>query len=580
MFKKMNFVIPLVLTMMMLSSGIAEGAGGGSGGGENLNENYPAEVGSEFPAAGQINDSYTPYFGQDYEQPEQVKALYPSPDVDFNTPGFQPGKEDFTSTNELMTFLNELNNSSSYMHMEIVGNSLEGRDIPLLVFSKEQVESDEFNAKPTVWIEAQVHGNEPAAGESALVTAERLAKEQFGEEVLENINVVMLPRKNMDGSHYFQREGVLGLDINRDHMKQDYHESRILNKQFNRFTPEVSLTAHEYGATPNDAFSDIGEEGGAQYYDITLARGYNLNIPESLRDMSDDLFLENVHSDLEQTDYSYDTYTIAQNDNGELSLQETGTEPRYETNTQGLMPSMTFLIESRGIGIGKENFERRVHSQILTQESFLRTTAENSESIKTTVDNAREEIINKGKVVDEDDTIVVTSERSEVSNDRLLEVVDIAAGEVVEVSGTYYSNVEADPTLERVRPSAYILPPGYHHIAERLKMQGVKVEKLINSQELDVETYTITNQETADTLYEGHVMNTVETEVNEETRYFPNGSYVIPMDQTAANFAAMALEPEAVDSYVTFNFIPGNMDDELPIYRYMNDQELEVERTN
>src|SRR5699024_1158504 len=126
----------------------------------------------------------------------------------------------------------------------------------------------------------------------------------------------------------------------------------------------------------------------------------------------DDLFLENVHSDLEQTDYSYDTYTIAQNDNGELSLQETGTEPRYETNTQGLMPSMTFLIESRGIGIGKENFERRVHSQILTQESFLRTTAENSESIKTTVDNAREEIINKGKVVDEDDTIVVTSERS------------------------------------------------------------------------------------------------------------------------------------------------------------------------
>jgi len=580
MFKKMNFVIPLVLTMMMLSSGIAEGAGVGSGGGENLNENYPAEVGSEFPAAGQINDSYTPYFGQDYEQPEQVKALYPSPDVDFNTPGFQPGKEDFTSTNELMTFLNELNNSSSYMHMEIVGNSLEGRDIPLLVFSKEQVESDEFNAKPTVWIEAQVHGNEPAAGESALVTAERLAKEQFGEEVLENINVVMLPRKNMDGSHYFQREGVLGLDINRDHMKQDYHESRILNKQFNRFTPEVSLTAHEYGATPNDAFSDIGEEGGAQYYDITLARGYNLNIPESLRDMSDDLFLENVHSDLEQTDYSYDTYTIAQNDNGELSLQETGTEPRYETNTQGLMPSMTFLIESRGIGIGKENFERRVHSQILTQESFLRTTAENSESIKTTVDNAREEIINKGKVVDEDDTIVVTSERSEVSNDRLLEVVDIAAGEVVEVSGTYYSNVEADPTLERVRPSAYILPPGYHHIAERLKMQGVKVEKLINSQELDVETYTITNQETADTLYEGHVMNTVETEVNEETRYFPNGSYVIPMDQTAANFAAMALEPEAVDSYVTFNFIPGNMDDELPIYRYMNDQELEVERTN
>jgi hypothetical protein len=48
------------------------------------------------------------------------------------------------------------------------------------------------------------------------------------------------------------------------------------------------------------------------------------------------------------------------------------------------------------------------------------------------------------------------------------------------------------------------------------------------------------------------------------------------MDQPDANFISLALEPEGIDSYVTFNFIPAVKGGELPIYRYMKQSALPV----
>lgn len=573
MFKlKMKTLFTILVLMIMLPSMTAAAEG------QNDNASS-AEIEAGPPVSGKNASSFIPYYGVEYEQGEQVKDLYPNPGVGFDTPGFEQGKTDFTNTDEMVGYLNALDKNSEVLQKITAGYSLEGREIPLLIFTtSENIDSEDFEKKPTVWLEAQVHGNEPAAGESALVTAKKLAEDDLGENVLDDINVVMVPRKNPDGSYYFQREGALGLDINRDHMKMDYQETKILNQQYNRFSPEVALTSHEY-MPKRDAFADIGEKGGVLYHDITLARGYNLNIPEPLRNMADNLFINNAHEYLAGNDYSSETYlTSSKADDGGVTVSETGTEPRFETNTQALVSSaMTFLIESRGIGIGRENLERRVHSQTLAHESFLKTTAENAKKVKNTVDEAREEIISKGEKVNQDDKIVVTSEPTKISEDRPLEIVDSAQGEVVEIPTTYYSNAEAKPTLERVRPAAYILPPAYRHIAEKLQTQGVQVGKLNEPKKLSVEKYTVTDQEIEDTLYEGYAMNHVETEIDEGEKYFPEGSYVFQMDQPSANMISMALEPEAVDSYVTFNFIPGTVDSELPIYRYMSEEPLDTE---
>lgn len=71
----------------------------------------------------------------------------------------------------------------------------------------------------------------------------------------------------------------------------------------------------------------------------------------------------------------------------------------------------------------------------------------------------------------------------------------------------------------------------------------------------------------ARSYYEGVVLSTVETEpVTREVR-LPAGSYRVPTAQKNAALAFNALEPENIDSFVSFNIIPLEVGDEYPIFR-------------
>jgi len=111
--------------------------------------------------------------------------------------------------------------------------------------------------------------------------------------------------------------------------------------------------------------------------------------------------------------------------------------------------------------------------------------------------------------------------------------------------------------------------PDQEEAVERLRNAGVKMIRLKKEIVLSVESYTVRSKETSNKSYEGHPQYHVTTGTTIETVHFPAGSWVIPMDQPAANLAALAMEPESTDSYVTFGFIRSEARKKLPIYRYM-----------
>lgn len=49
----------------------------------------------------------------------------------------------------------------------------------------------------------------------------------------------------------------------------------------------------------------------------------------------------------------------------------------------------------------------------------------------------------------------------------------------------------------------------------------------------------------------------------------PAGSFRVSTRQKNAALAFIALEPENIDSYVTFNIIPVSAGDEYPVFRLM-----------
>ena len=165
--------------------------------------------------------------GREYQQSEAVKSRYPDPPVRFDTPGFAPGKTGFTSHEEMMRFVQALARRSDVMRVRTIGESQEGRALPLLVFSDAGDATPSALRRlnrPIVFLVGQVHGNEPAGGEAMLALAQSLAEGEL-KPLLDRVTVVILPRANPDGAHYFWRATANCVDVNRDHVKVDLPET-------------------------------------------------------------------------------------------------------------------------------------------------------------------------------------------------------------------------------------------------------------------------------------------------------------------------------------------------------------------
>jgi Zinc carboxypeptidase len=521
-------------------------------------------------------EEFTPYYGNgpSYIQPDNLSHLFPDPNVSFKTPAFKQNKIAFTSQEEMFDHIKFLAHKNKNIQVKTIGKSTEGRDIPMLLFSKDSNKSIKDSHKPLIWIQGQIHGNEPASGESTLVLAQWLAEGKLG-DVLDKVNVAIVPRVNPDGSYYFKRFTANDMDANRDYLKVEYPEVQTIHQSIDDYEPEVILDVHEYTVNPAP-LKKVGANGSIASYDLLISSAKNLNIPEQLRKASDQLLLPNVFKTLEKEKLSYhDYYTLATSDDGVLTATEGSTEARIGRNALGLKNTMTYLIETRGINIGRTDFNRRVFAQATAQAAFIKTTAEQASKVKKAVKQAETEVVQKGQKANDNDKIVITSENKLVKEQKLT-VVDLAKAKMVDASIDWLDSTDAYPTLVRDRPTAYILPPEYKNIAEKLQLLGVEVKKLKKPMKVAVESYRVNDLIVSAELESGHSTREVTTNVTSKTRDFPKGSYVFDMAQPDANFISLALEPEGIDSYVTFNFIPAAKGKELPIYRYMRSSSLPV----
>jgi hypothetical protein len=283
--------------------------------------------------------------------------------------------------------------------------------------------------------------------------------------------------------------------------------------------------------------------------------------------VSDELFVNSTLTAIEKQGYSGEVYYTSQvNKQGQLEVEEGSVEPRIGRNSLGLYPSFSFLVESRGIGIGREDFPRRVSAQIATQEKLITQTAAHAKQIKALIAKEKAALVKKGKNANDHDLIVVNSENKKIPNSTL-EMVDVESASVKEIPVTYYSAKKATPTLVRERPTAYLLKPGHEELAEKLQGQGVKGFKLTKETALSVEAYNVSSR-IENEAYENKPNVDVQTIVKQKTVTFPKGSYVFLTSQPQNNLLSLSLEPESVDSFTTFGYLPSEVGQELDVYRF------------
>jgi Zinc carboxypeptidase len=518
---------------------------------------------------------------EEYRQSEAVKQRYPDPAVAFGTPGFAPGKTDFTSHDEMMAFLHELHGQADNMSLRILGHSQEGRAIPLLVFSN----SGRFAAadllqldRPVVFLQGLQHGNEPAGGEVMLALAQDLAAGPL-RPLLDKISVLIVPRCNPDGAHYFTRDTPRRIDINRDHIKMDLPETIALHRALNEFQPEVIVDAHEFSV----ATRWIQKFGLLQFWDLMLIYATNPNVPSALTETAEKLFRRPLIADIERAGYSHFWYYTTSYNLQDKRVSMGGTAPDIGRNTSGLQNAISFLVESRGVGIGRESYGRRVHTHHTAITSILRSTAEHGNEVMRVVRETRAGVTRRGLTLGSGNDVVVTT-RSRMGKQKLT-MIEPDSGTPKEIEVDWEDTLAAQPGLVRRRPYAYLMRPSFADVARRLTYSGIEVKQLRKPVTLEVESYQVLDRRAGATFVEGHIRNTVTTEVELKKMTFPAGTFVFPMAQTGANFLAVALEPESPSSFVSAGFLPVDKKgthpsigapSEVPIYRLMEPLFLDV----
>jgi len=103
-------------------------------------------------------------------------------------------------------------------------------------------------------------------------------------------------------------------------------------------------------------------------------------------------------------------------------------------------------------------------------------------------------------------------------------------------------------------PEAYIIPPEWSEVIDKLALHGIKYSVLDKPVKINVESYRFSKIEYGKTSYEGRLQVTPAFDTVTEEREFPAGSVVIPTNQRTARVIGHMLEPASPDSYLQWGF--------------------------
>lgn len=480
------------------------------------------------------------------------KFFADSKEIQNTTPALQK-KRGFTNYKELMTFLNAVQEKhSDKMEILIIGKTQKGREIPMV-----KIKTNSSSDKIKVWLQGGVHGNEPASSETMLYLIDLLLNDESQKQLLENLDLAVVPMVNIDGYIKNDRYSANGLDLNRDQTKIMAPENVAVKQAFSDFNPHVTLDFHEYRPYRRD-FTKMSDFGVTNKYDVMFLNSGNLNIPQNLRDITKSLFIKNAGLSLDEFNYKHHPYISTAKVEGEIQINQGSISSRSFASNTALTNTISALIEIRGVGLGKTSFKRRIHSGLLVALTFIKTATENVSLIKSEIK----------KATSQQNDIVVEYERGIYTND--VSFIDLDSNEYKEINLTIRDTEQAKATLTRKRPKAYIISANQIEVIEKLKILGVEIEFLEDEENFLVESYVVDNYSLKPLRYEKMKLQTVTTDIETKELSFPEGTAVIYMNQRRANIVPEILEPEAPNSAVSFGVIKTKKGETLPIYRLLN----------
>ncbi|RNL82078.1 peptidase, partial [Sinomicrobium pectinilyticum] len=323
-----------------------------------------------------------------------TSEYFPDFETDIHTPAFRK-KRGFTTYSEMMSFLEPLvRQHQKLTELSYIGKSQKGLSIPQLVLTN----PESSQAKIKVWIQAGIHGNEPASTEGVLYLIQRLLEDESYRVLLDKLEIGIIPMANIDGFNKQLRHAANGLDLNRDQTKLVAPESVALKQAFTNFGAEVALDFHEFRPFRRD-YLQMGTFGLTNAYDVMFLYTGNLNVSDTLRAYTRTPFVNNAEKLLKDNGLRTHAYFTAADHQGYTVFNQGSVNARSSATSYALSNCVSTLVEVRGIGLGRTSFKRRTMTTFLTALSYIQTAAAESGSIKKVLQKSLEQLNNAKAVI-------------------------------------------------------------------------------------------------------------------------------------------------------------------------------------
>ena len=340
------------------------------------------------------------------------------------------------------------------------------------------------------------------------------------------------------------RANALGLDLNRDYIKQEAPETRGAARLLEAWDPDLLVDLH----TTNGSYHG---------YVLTYEAGLHPNSSPANDWVRHRLLPEvraRMRSRHRQEVFPYGNFRNA--DSLVLGWQTYDARPRFGTNWTGLRGRMAILSEA----YSHAPFRIRVSASYNFVLEILRYVAAERATIKTLIQAASRQ---------RPDSLTLRSVLAPpVEMDVIAELTERVAppaggagggggfgrrrrtGEFRTIRMPVFGRFAAG--RKEALPAAYLLPPQHAPIAEQLRLQGVVVQRLEAPWQGSLEGFRVDSL-IVEPLFEGHRTVRIEGLWVAREAALPAGWFVVPTDQRLGVFAAFLLEPASEDGLATWN---------------------------
>ncbi len=450
--------------------------------------------------------------------------------------------ESWTKHAEVVAFLEHLDAHSDIITTHQLGSSEQERDIYYQKVSQDEEFSSD-DTKLTALVFGQQHGDEPSGNDALLKILRDIATGEH-EQILQHMDLLIVPQVNPDGAEILERRNAADVDLNRSHLILDGKETRPLRDLFHRWKPEVTLDFHQYQPWVNSWI----EHGFIRLFDEQYGLPTNANTAKEIRELAEGPFLDYISEHLEEEGFTFHNYLIGNPE----SIRYSTTNINDGRQGFAIMNTFSLILEGRRARGDLENIRHRKAGQVAAIEGLLQFSVDHKDEIASAVEKSRSEITEGRR-----DEFILTMKREQIGEPLTIPVLEVhetddndyAKGDTIVVDiDNYYPLVSPDRRTEM--PQGYIIPENHSDIADLLAEHQVEYRELESGEQLQAEIFRI--EDFTEEEFESPTMIPV-GEIRAIDYEAEQGDIFIPTAHLPGLMIATALEAQSMHGLIQYD---------------------------